>query len=389
MLEGLRAYLALAVVVGHAMQFVPFEAPFPLSKLLSPGYAVQNFMILSGFVITHLLLGKQEAYGPYILRRFMRLFPILLVGLVGGWLTYGWLQHGVSALPWAYDPSFRSFVDKYNHRAELTMAAPAAHWLLHLTMLHGLVPEEVLPQVGHSILAPAWSISLEWQFYLLAPLIVYAITRRWGWPVLALAVLAGLAVARSRILGTFDYAFLGHASPFFAIGFASRLALPHLVQVDLNPFATAFVATLAVLVFAKDPLETLPWCIVFPYLVAGCQGKSNKWFDLVFCNRITLAIGQASYSLYLLHYVAFSILIYSIVYFIDAPSPITVLAILLGSIPIIVGVSLMSYRYIELPGIALGRFWAGRIQGRPIPTALRGPNVQSPPFDELGFAKER
>ena len=41
----------------------------------------------------------------------------------------------------------------------------------HLTMTHGLFPDGVLPDVWVGFLGAAWSLSTEWQFYLLALLI--------------------------------------------------------------------------------------------------------------------------------------------------------------------------------------------------------------------------
>jgi peptidoglycan/LPS O-acetylase OafA/YrhL len=44
-------------------------------------YAVDGFIILSGFVISQLLVTKNEPYGLYIFRRFMRLFPAFIACL--------------------------------------------------------------------------------------------------------------------------------------------------------------------------------------------------------------------------------------------------------------------------------------------------------------------
>jgi peptidoglycan/LPS O-acetylase OafA/YrhL len=78
-LEGLRAYFALTVVVGHIFEFMPYKLPGPIKTVLSPGYPVQNFMVLRGFVITHLLIVKQEAYSAYLTRRAARLLPIYIL----------------------------------------------------------------------------------------------------------------------------------------------------------------------------------------------------------------------------------------------------------------------------------------------------------------------
>lgn len=70
--------MALWVVMGHvALTFnIPDLEANPLWKILGEnGRAVNVFIILSGFVIFHLLNTKKERYERYIARRFLRLFP--------------------------------------------------------------------------------------------------------------------------------------------------------------------------------------------------------------------------------------------------------------------------------------------------------------------------
>ena len=51
------------------------------------------------------------------------------------------------------------------------------HILVHLTMLHAIVPSAWLPSSQFAFLPPAWSISLEFQLYLVAPLLVWWLSR--------------------------------------------------------------------------------------------------------------------------------------------------------------------------------------------------------------------
>jgi peptidoglycan/LPS O-acetylase OafA/YrhL len=96
-----------------------------------------------------------------------------------------------------------------------------AHLLAHLTLTQGLIPQSVLPYAYVTLLGPAWSLSTEWQFYLLLGLIA---PRRLGR--CALALLALGALYRAVPLGAeFSRAFLPDAAPFFALGLASAVAL--------------------------------------------------------------------------------------------------------------------------------------------------------------------
>jgi peptidoglycan/LPS O-acetylase OafA/YrhL len=358
-LEGLRAYLALMVVIGHCVEFTTLAARAgPLRAVLDPGYYVQTFMILSGFVITHLLLSKDETYGIYILRRVMRLLPIFVVCLTAGYLSYGMLQRGVSLLPWAEQVDFAPFVTKWQFRAAEVAAHPFAHAFAHVTMLHGAVPAEWLPEASRTILAPGWSISLEWQFYLVAPFILWLFGRSWGWPFVFAGMVAALAVVKSRLLGTYDAAFLGVSSLYLVLGMVSRLALPALVKIQPAPLPVAAAAATAVLILSKSPLDLLPWTLVYPYLVDSVRNKARPVYAFLLANRVTLAVGRASYSIYLIHYVVLSIVVFAAATLIPGLSQTALLAVLLAAIPVIVAISLVLFAVVERPGIALGHLWA-------------------------------
>src|SRR6266550_7747282 len=76
-IEGARGWLAWTVVLSHVAYasgiYIKGIGPF----LGRTGVAsVSVFMIISGFVITHLIIQKREPYSIYIFRRFMRIFPL-------------------------------------------------------------------------------------------------------------------------------------------------------------------------------------------------------------------------------------------------------------------------------------------------------------------------
>lgn len=88
--EGLRGLLAWWVVVSHAL----FAAGFTLDtlprgiRILAHGdYAVDVFIILSGFVIFKLLREGKEPWRVFMVRRVFRLFPVYLLCLFAGILV--------------------------------------------------------------------------------------------------------------------------------------------------------------------------------------------------------------------------------------------------------------------------------------------------------------
>ena len=155
------------------------------------------FFILSGFVIAMMEDSRQEPYRTFIIRRFFRLAPvyylILAMGIVDAIRTH-----------------------------EYAPTTFWAHVASHVTMLHGLFPDEVLFQSPHALDYVSWSISVEWQFYLVAPFVLRAIRHS---PTRALAVLAGFGVV-TYVANHGKLTFEGGATVFhraglFAIGIGS------------------------------------------------------------------------------------------------------------------------------------------------------------------------
>jgi peptidoglycan/LPS O-acetylase OafA/YrhL len=85
-IDGLRAWLAWIVVLAHVTLHTGAGIKWPLLEKIgtSAVYSVCLFIIISGFVITHLLIEKRENYLPYISRRFLRIYPIYFICLCLG-----------------------------------------------------------------------------------------------------------------------------------------------------------------------------------------------------------------------------------------------------------------------------------------------------------------
>ena len=84
-LDGIRA-IAILMVLGH--HFISESSPnwFLSTLAKNGGYGVEVFFILSGFLITILILREEKKWGSFsirgfYLRRTLRIFPPLLVFL--------------------------------------------------------------------------------------------------------------------------------------------------------------------------------------------------------------------------------------------------------------------------------------------------------------------
>jgi peptidoglycan/LPS O-acetylase OafA/YrhL len=159
-LDGLRGVSVLLVMLVH-------------TGLVGCGWiGVQIFFVLSGFLITRILLeAKQQGsarryFGHFYLRRSLRIFPAyygyLVLVTLGAWLAQPVLADGLSRIaPYLYTYT-------YNYGLLLAENPPDSKWLVHL-----------------------WSLQAEEQFYLVWPLLLWLLPQRLLLPVIGAIVLAG------------------------------------------------------------------------------------------------------------------------------------------------------------------------------------------------------
>ena len=215
-LDGLRGLLALYVMLCHALPFaaVPRWVAWPFSHGTA---AVDVFFVLSGLVIVQSLDRYRYQRRPFLIARGARIYPVFLLVFAGAGLV---LALPVPALPWIAPDSqaFVTWPEGWPRDWPLGIAS-------HLTMTHGLFPDGVEPDVWIGFLGAAWSLSTEWQFYLLAALIAERASLggkallRLAWWFLALSVLS-LAWSHAPDAWQFSRAFLPNKAQYFALGIA-------------------------------------------------------------------------------------------------------------------------------------------------------------------------
>src|SRR4026209_1050430 len=83
--DGLRGLLAMWVFATHILELGPYASA---AALIRAHLAVDIFIILSGFVIFH-LLSTGEDYRAFITRRWFRLFPVFAVCFLIALALYG------------------------------------------------------------------------------------------------------------------------------------------------------------------------------------------------------------------------------------------------------------------------------------------------------------
>jgi peptidoglycan/LPS O-acetylase OafA/YrhL len=377
-IEGLRAYLAIWVIIGHVMFF---STP-NLHALLHSGQeaavgtflrqgalAVDIFMIISGFVIFLLLDKQRETFSQFILRRFFRLYPIYIVLLIGAIATesfHRWtFEHSqIYMAPYA--------IDYYTRLFETAQAYGGWNIFWHIPMLHGVVPNNWLGGVSSfAFIVSAWSVSVEWQFYLLAPL-TYALVKRG-----AISRLFVLAAAFMLFFyfrhGNHFVAFLPLYTPYFFMGMVSYFLYK---AVHSSPPDTAFPIALGLAVFiffvANKSLSLLPVVLWLPFFGLLCEppgSLSSRIFLVFFNHRIIQYLGAISYSLYLSHELVITVMQYVLITFAPEHGKFSNFCMLLALT--LAGTLLFSaalHHFIEVPGIEIGRKLAARLKS-PVPSA--------------------
>lgn len=231
---------------------------------------------------------------------------------------------------------------------------------------------EVLPYAGTAFLAPAWSLTLEWQFYLLAPFVVPLLMRS----ALSMLVVSGLLLIAHRVVVLNSFAhwqyqsFLPLALPYFVVGILSRAALEP--RRRSNAGVELLLALGGVVVLFVGAKEALIWMLFLSSAMVESKRLRfqvpavEKTVRLLAHNSTMQRLGRWSYSTYLIHIPIFSVVVGGYVRTIDSsPSQLTVVVLLILCLPLTVVASWVLFEHIEKPFNGFGRRIASRAQLSP------------------------
>jgi peptidoglycan/LPS O-acetylase OafA/YrhL len=369
-IEGLRGYLALWVVICHVLWVsgVAQEGiPEALRVLRDGSYAVDIFVIVSGFVIFLLLDTQRATYQQFILRRFFRLFPLFIalfvVSIPLSRLSLWNVAHASQYLTPEYVQSLTGTMTSWWQNFSW-------HVPLHLVMLHGTVPAYLLPDAPGAFLVPAWSVSLEWQFYLVAPLAYRMAISSNRFVRLGLLGICALAFVEARLGPWVNYgAFLPFHVEYFVVGGASYFVYKY--RSRLAPanawFAVMCGASAAFLAF-RGLSWTIPvglWFVFFGVVLERPSSLSSRLTSPIFTNAVSQHLGKISYSIYLSHILVIALMQYLLLAWLPQLSLTGHILLLLSlTFTVTVAVSTALHRYVETPGIAWGRSVAHAIATR-------------------------
>lgn len=339
-IDALRALAVMIVVVGHA----------GVSRM--PGDAgVTIFFVISGFIITHLLMRERETTGVFNLRRFyfrraLKLAPPFAALVVLPTLVYAiWNE-----ISW---PTFLSQVLFTYNWAQIL--SPEFAW-------------RILP--GSNV---TWSLAVEEQFYIVFALIwMVLVSRRWWQPVLTALSAAAIIIAN---LVRFDMYQAADASIRIVRGTDTRMdsiawgiiaALVYkmwreqkhvrLLQWIGQPLTLASAATLFLATFLvpgeaftltlRYTVQSVLAAVIILYGLMPAPGRMSSIVGRISASKVVTVIGLSSYSIYLVHDILTHAMRDAVQFL---PSVVSIpLMILVGT-----GVGIGSYYCIERPALKL------------------------------------
>jgi len=254
-LDGLRGISAIAVLLLHT--HVPFCS--------HGGYGVNVFFVLSGFLITKILLEQSTVnIGDYLNRRLRRLVPALVLMATTVTLLVGWLIPRVAP-------------------AKIAQLILALTYSMDIAMWRG---SPILP------LSHTWTLAVEMQFYLIWPLVI---ARLKGRPNVQYVLLASwfflVMIYKAPTEGHFDFnpiPFIGPLLLGAAIAFHGK---------TIAPQAQWLGAFLLIAGFGFSPhLVEVGTALLLASITSSSKiGTALSWKPVVF-------LGTISYGIYLWHF---------------------------------------------------------------------------------------
>jgi peptidoglycan/LPS O-acetylase OafA/YrhL len=283
-INGLRAIAVIAVVLYH------FNADW-----LAGGFAgVDVFFVISGFLMTGIIFRgiEQNSFSilTFYIARANRIIPALaalcIALLVFGWFVLTPLDYKMLGKHVATSIAFLSNFQYFNESANYFDASSHTKWLLH-----------------------TWSLSAEWQFYILYPLILVTIHKFIPLNAIKKIILFGTVFAFAfSVFATykwpdFSYYLLPTRAWEMMIGGVAYL-YPFNVK-DRHKHILEWAG--GILIFSSYLLISKynPWpgyLAIIPVMGAFLIIQAQRVDSLLTSNIISQKIGAWSYSIYLWHW---------------------------------------------------------------------------------------
>ena len=354
----MRCYAAISIVLFHLVWLTKLQIPDYLWFIRSHfGNGVPLFFAVSAFGLFVGYSGKLSTRAElrdYYLRRFLRIAPFFYFMMAIYFPLY-WM-FGATQFP---TPSFT-----------LGQVVSSALFVFNL-----------MPQHVTGYVMASWTIGVEMAFYAILPLLIFAVTglaRSLIFLAVAVFLAANWAAAFQGTTGSIamfgGHSLIGHLFTF-AAGISGYFAWQSLRSAPPLVGRAIFIASgLAVIcliefsAYVPGLSGRVAWAIAMAGAIVGASLHPPRWF----VSRAAMTLGNASFSIYLWHPVVLVVLqragLYRWIYstFNEGYS-LPFLVSVIATFAVLTPMSLVTYRYIERPGMDLAKRFA-----RKTPPSVRG-----------------
>jgi peptidoglycan/LPS O-acetylase OafA/YrhL len=279
-LDGLRAAAVFLVIISHWLSDYTIINNFPFGEI-----GVDIFFVLSGFLISSILLQSRQNYYQnnltsrlkliklFIIRRTLRIFPIYYLTIISLYFVANKTGTNIKH-DFVYYLTYTSNINFY------------------------------LKNSWDGIISPLWSLAVEEQFYLIWPWIILYTSKKYLLPVIIGTIVIGIS---SNFVFN-DFGFILTPTCFDAFGIGALIAYERVYKKDilgkyLLPFFLFSLTMIVITYFTYHarviPLRTVVACTTGCLIIFLLKRKSLVQDFL--STSVLVFIGKISYGIYLYH----------------------------------------------------------------------------------------
>jgi peptidoglycan/LPS O-acetylase OafA/YrhL len=300
-IDGLRALSIILVIFFHSNLFEGHWDTHSLTYNILNSFdaGVSFFFLISGFLITGILVDTKNIEGffkKFYARRFLRIFPLYYLILLTAFFV----------------------VPLFDHPRVEKWAGVESHWYWLFLSNYYIA---LKGQFQHGLVDLSWSLSIEEQFYMIWPLVVYYLKPKNIFKVscfgiilsLVLRIIMKLNGATDLAIHLFTFSRLDGLclGAILALSYRNLVRFPNLTRIPyylgvlpLVLHYTFLLNTSETAVFLRGTLSYSLVAFFFAFFFMKVISANKSIFN----NRFLISIGKYSYGIYLTHYPIASVL---------------------------------------------------------------------------------